>query len=215
MSLRVVYSKSFGVKYKAPICSKAFILYAVITLLTFILPFLFCYRSNGLWLKYETYREQPRVQFKLQYLLYAETSDHTSPLICGNFPRTLQITDACSTIKVIEEDTNIDGKNEFLDLELYLTTNDTVDVLSIALLLIFDFKIQDMCLFEMESMVVINHSSGLPGGRLNVFGDLDLIQKLPLVCSTRRPIRINKPILLFESPDWLVNIYEEYSKRTR
>lgn len=67
----------------------------------------------------------------------------------------------------------------------------------------------------MESMVVITHSSGLPGGRLNVFGDLDLVQKTPLVCSTRKPIRINKPTLLFESSDWLVNIYEEYSKRTR
>lgn len=47
MSVRVVYSKSYGVKYKASICSKAFILYAIITLLTFILPLLLCYRSNG------------------------------------------------------------------------------------------------------------------------------------------------------------------------
>lgn len=67
----------------------------------------------------------------------------------------------------------------------------------------------------MESMVVITHSSGLPGGKLDVFGDLDLVQKTPLVCSTRKPIRMNKPILSFESSDWLVNIYEEYSKRTR
>lgn len=67
----------------------------------------------------------------------------------------------------------------------------------------------------MESMVVITHSSGLPGGRLDVFGDLGLVQKTPLVCSTRKPIRMNKPILSFESPDWLVKIYEEYSKRTR
>jgi len=44
--------------------------------------------------------------------------------------------------KVIEEDINIDGKKEFLDLELYLTTNETLDVHSITLLLIFDFKIQ-------------------------------------------------------------------------
>lgn len=125
MSVYVVYSKSFGVKYKSSICSKAFILYAIISLLTFILPFIFCYRSNGklniftlfriasqctifilkfkisgLWLKYEKYREQPRVQFKLQYLLYAETSDPTSSLICGNFPRTLNTIDFCSTVKV-------------------------------------------------------------------------------------------------------------------
>lgn len=67
----------------------------------------------------------------------------------------------------------------------------------------------------MESMVVITHSTGLPGGGLHVFGDLDLVQKTPLVCSTRKPIRINNSILLFESPDWLVNIYEMYSKRIR
>jgi len=123
MSVRVVYSKSFGVKYKASVCSKAFILYVVITVLTFTLPLLICYRSSGnrlnniftsniatgyyfvllfsgLWIKYEKYREQPMVQFKLQYLLYAETSDPTSPLICGNFPRTLKTTGFCSTIKV-------------------------------------------------------------------------------------------------------------------
>jgi len=67
----------------------------------------------------------------------------------------------------------------------------------------------------MESMAVITHSSGFPGGRLDVFGDLNLVQKTPLVCTPRKPIRTNRPILLFESPDWLVNIYEEYSKRTR
>lgn len=73
---------------------------------------------------------------------------------------------------------------------------------------------QDLCLFEMESMAVIAHSSGLPGGRLDVFGDLDLVQKTPLVCSSKKPVRMNKPILSFDSSDWLVNIYEEYSKRT-
>lgn len=67
----------------------------------------------------------------------------------------------------------------------------------------------------MESMAVVTHSSGLPGGKLDVFGDLDLVQKTPLVCSTRNPVRINKPILLFESSDWLNNIYELYSKRSR
>lgn len=65
----------------------------------------------------------------------------------------------------------------------------------------------------MESMAVVTHSSVMQGGRLDVFGDLDFVQKTPLTCSTRKPIRMNKPILLFESPDWLVNIYEEYSKR--
>jgi len=64
-------------------------------------------------------------------------------------------------------------------------------------------------------MAVVTHSSGLPGGRLDVFGDLDLVQKTPLICSTRKPVRMNKPILSFESPDWLNNIYAEYSKRTR
>jgi len=67
----------------------------------------------------------------------------------------------------------------------------------------------------MESMAVITHSSGLPGGRLDVFGDLNLVQKTPLVCTPRKPNRMNRPILLFESPDWLVNIYKEYSERTR
>lgn len=67
----------------------------------------------------------------------------------------------------------------------------------------------------MESMAVVTHSSGLPGGKLDVFGDLDLVQKTPLVCSTRKPVRMNKPILLFESSDWLNNIYDLYSKRTR
>lgn len=75
------------------------------------------------------------------------------------------------------------------------------------------FSLKDLCLFEMESMVFITHSSGLPGGRLDVFGDLELVQKTPLICSTRKAIRMNKPILLFESSDWLLDIYEEYSKR--
>lgn len=67
----------------------------------------------------------------------------------------------------------------------------------------------------MESMAVISHNSGLPGGRLDVFGDLRLVQKTPLICSSKKPIRMNTPILFFESSDWLINIYKEYSKRTR
>lgn len=41
-----------------------------------------------------------------------------------------------------EEDTNIDGKKESLDLELLLAMNETLDVHSVTLLLIFDFKVQ-------------------------------------------------------------------------
>lgn len=67
----------------------------------------------------------------------------------------------------------------------------------------------------MESMAVITDSFGLPSGRLDVFGDLDLVQKTPLICSSRKPIRMNKPILFYETSDWLANIYNEYSKRTR
>lgn len=44
--------------------------------------------------------------------------------------------------KFKEEDVNIDGKKESLDLELHLTVNETLDIHSINLLLIFDFKIQ-------------------------------------------------------------------------
>ncbi|XP_050441968.1 transmembrane protein 231-like isoform X2 [Adelges cooleyi] len=158
--------------------------------------------------------EQPTVQFKLEYLMIAETSDPMAPVICGNFPNTIKTTGFCPIIKVNEEDTNIDGIKDLLNLELHLATNDTLDVHSVTLLLIFDFKIRELCLLEMESMVAITHSSALPGGRLNIIGDLNIVQRIPLDCSPKKPIRIKKRILQFEKSNWLANIYNDYSKRT-
>lgn len=64
------------------------------------------FKFSGLWLKHDRYREQPWVRFKLEYLLYAETSDPAGPLICGNFPRTLNNAGFCPTIKVYNNATD-------------------------------------------------------------------------------------------------------------
>ncbi|XP_050525505.1 transmembrane protein 231 [Daktulosphaira vitifoliae] len=214
MSVFEVYKQSLSVKYKASLCSKAFLLYLVIVLLTFFLPFLFCYKSHGLWLKYDKYLEQPEVEFKFEYLLISETSDPLVPLICGIYPEKVITTGFCPMIKVAEEDRNMDGIKDNLNFQLNLMTNETFDINSVTLLLFFNFKIHELCLLEMESMAVITHSSAIPGGKLDLIGDLKLVQKTPLDCSLKNPIRMKNSILQFETSDWLFNIYKDYLKRS-
>jgi len=74
----VIFQTYYEKQYKTPCCSCVAVSTCLIYLLAIILPFLFVYRTNGLWTEEGIYWEQPQIQLKQEFLLEILNADGTS-----------------------------------------------------------------------------------------------------------------------------------------
>jgi hypothetical protein len=74
----LIYQSNFEKQYRAPCCSCSFLSALVVYLLAFTLPFAFVYQTDGLWVKHQTYYEQPNVRFRNELLLEVLFADGQS-----------------------------------------------------------------------------------------------------------------------------------------
>ena len=134
------------------------------------------YRSQGFWMRTSTYGEQPDFHFKHELILIATTSagkylrikkriksnrhsnvlfDILTMFILGdqlgwstynpvnNF---LMDNVRIPVIKSREEDTNRDGLNDILDMEIRMPVQQDEEVVSVSLLLLFDVNLYKLVL---------------------------------------------------------------------
>nr|CAD7437698.1 unnamed protein product [Timema bartmani] len=177
------------------------------------------HEEEGFWIKSATYQEQPNIHFKHEYLLIVETDRIDSPVLCSTFRAFSKITNGinrCPMVKSREEDINQDGKFDELNIEIQVQLQQTDIALSVKLFLLFDYKLYKMSVFHMESLGVVQHSSSLPGARLDVVADLRLVQK-QLLYSRGRDSRFNMSVfdLTRLVPDAfnLQTLFKEYARR--
>uniref|UniRef100_A0A1B6CZK0 Transmembrane protein 231 n=1 Tax=Clastoptera arizonana TaxID=38151 RepID=A0A1B6CZK0_9HEMI len=178
-----VFTHNVIFKYKATLCSKATCILSVIIILTFLFPFLLSYNSHGFWLKTDSYKEQPDIHFKQDYLLILETNSQDLPFLCGTFPNLNKLSTIygyCSLVKIFENDHNSDGLNDHLYFEVEVKMLGKNEVKSVTLLLLFDYKISDYCWVQMEGLGLAQHNSPLSGNRLDFIADLTMVQRQPL-----------------------------------
>lgn len=123
----VAFSHSTKCKYKSTFWSKTTVFLAINGLFTFVFPFVIAfYTGNGIWIKYETYREQPTVKFKHKYFLLIETVtsadnyNDDGDVICGTFTKLITRPNRCSLVTVEEMDDNKDGKVDSIDFDLMI-----------------------------------------------------------------------------------------------
>ncbi|PAA78753.1 hypothetical protein BOX15_Mlig019546g2 [Macrostomum lignano] len=165
-------------KYKAGLCSKAFVFSFMCVAATFVFPIIIVYRSHGFWATEDTYREQPAVGFKRQAILQLQTSQQQYTWSTYPNLNNLQQSNLLSPVlRIREVDSNLDGRNDFLHLQMEIPLADTESVQSVGLMLVFDYWIVRMSNFRMESLALINYDSSLAGSTLTVSGDLTLNQK--------------------------------------
>ncbi|KAL1124054.1 hypothetical protein AAG570_001824, partial [Ranatra chinensis] len=169
---------------------------------------------SGLWLKTDTYREQPDVHFKYEYLILLETDRIEQPIICTTFPsleRSVKKFNKCPFIKVREEDVNRDGRNDLLHFEAQAVLPSSEIIQGATLMLLFDYKLYSHTWLEMESIGYLNAMTPMGGAQLNIFAELRLHQKQALM-SRGRDARYNISVvqgMKFHLP----TVLEKYATR--
>ncbi|KAL0968233.1 hypothetical protein UPYG_G00264120 [Umbra pygmaea] len=178
-----VYFHPVLIRYKTTICTKATLFVCIVFCLTYIPPLLVAYRSQGFWVKRNTYEEQPVVRFQYQTLIIAATSPSGDYVAWSTFPNfnNMQGTNLrIPFISVREEDQNQDGKLDLLKFQLDLPLTPDEQVYSIQLILTFSYQLFRMSTVVMQTLAFVQHSSSVPGSQLFISGDLQLQQRNPL-----------------------------------
>ncbi|KAG8196958.1 hypothetical protein JTE90_009017 [Oedothorax gibbosus] len=220
MAVYEVFSQPLAIKYKSSLCSKSTCFCLITSLLSLICPFLISYYTQGFWKKVDVYREQPDVSFKHKMLLVLETKSPQELIFWSTYKSLNQLINPHSqqivpSIEHREEDFNMDGKRDELQMtiEVPLTKQ---DVVSVKLILIFDYKLYLYSNLHMESAIYIHYSTSLPGSAFSAFGELSLHQREPL-SHTGQDTRFNNPVIEVSStelpPTRLENILLSYSRR--
>ncbi|BFZ12865.1 hypothetical protein BsWGS_15904 [Bradybaena similaris] len=219
MAMYEIFSHPELRRYKTSIFSKATLLMLAILILTFIPPLLIVYRSYGFWLREATYREQPRVAFKKEFILILDLQKDQNPVVYSTFQHYNQLVQSYLRIPVVkarEDDTNGDGKYDRLNLDIDIPMTAGDEVVSVKLLLFFYYKLRKFSQFHMESLGYIDYSSPVSGASLQVFSDLRLRQKQLLGyrgTDTRYNDTLVDPASPYAETYTLANIFRAYSSR--
>jgi transmembrane protein 231 len=75
MAFYTLFTNPISVSYKAKLFSQSSLFYFICTIANLILPLIIIYRSDGLWRKIETFREQADVNFKHQLIVSLDLKD--------------------------------------------------------------------------------------------------------------------------------------------
>ncbi|KAL4613700.1 transmembrane protein 231 isoform X1 [Arapaima gigas] len=219
MAVYEVYAHPALVKYRTAVCTKATLFVVAVLCVTYIAPLLVAYRSHGFWLKRSSYEEQPSVRFQYQLLLIVATSTSGDYVAWSTFPKFNSLQGnklRIPSTSAREEDQNQDGKLDRLHLLLELPLRPEEQVYSIQLLLTFSYQLSRMSSVVMQSLLLLQHSSSIPGSQLFLSGDLRLQQREPLLhrgLDTRYNVSIINANSPFSSSYDLAQIIEMYEER--
>ncbi|XP_053305353.1 transmembrane protein 231 [Spea bombifrons] len=219
MALYEIYSHPALIQYRSRVCSKATLFLLLVLGLTYIPPLLVAYRSHGFWLKQSTYEEQPNVRFRYEALLIAMNDLSGGYVAWSTFQEFNSLVGDRLRLPLVsarEEDKNQDGKMDQLYFRLELPLQATENIYGVQLILTFSYQLYRMSTFVMQSMVLIQHSSPIPGAQLYINGDLRLQQREPLKhqgLDTRYNFTVINGTSPFASAYELTNIIAVYQER--
>ncbi|KAJ8729312.1 hypothetical protein PYW08_000893 [Mythimna loreyi] len=186
MGLYNLFSHNVKVQYVSCFFSLATFFTLTITILNLILPFFIAYRGRGFWLRSHSFYEQPVVHFTYEYLLVAETDDHSRPIACGEtngkYVNVIRNEEDCTEFQVQEYDMTGDDKIDLLDFKLNLNLPQERTITSLAIILTLDFQLKSVCPMHMQSLAVINKEFATPPSGFKYFADLQFYQTSHLPC---------------------------------
>lgn len=210
-----IFSHSIDKYYIAPRWSCTYVFSLVCTVLTFVIPFYLCFspryglhnnsqsfsfrdRSTiatpvGIWLKHDTYREQPKVQFQYKLLLAAQLKEKTRN---DNIESMLHKELYYSTIHEVNElraesfrsastiarevDDDLDGVMDRLLTTIKMPLEANEYVFGVQAIVLIHYRLEAHVKMEMDAMAYVHHGAGLPGSKLTSVGDLNLRQMVPI-----------------------------------
>lgn len=219
MGLYRIHSEPVRRHYFAAACSCSALFQLVVIAILIVSPYLLAYNSEGMWIFERCYRFQPDVRYKHQAYFIAQNGSDFSSMAWStnaNFNKLVQKRLRVPTLRSYEEDTNLDGKKEYLDIELELPLNDYEKIDRMTILLLFDYQLSDLTSLRMESAAYYEFTGSGSGSSLSVDGHLVFHQRDPLEWDGVRDVYntavINSSSLNPVDYD-LVNVLQNYEDR--
>ena len=180
-----------------PICKRffvsrfsvAYLVKVASILLAMIIPYILTLSPKdyplGIWLKRDSYREQPEVNFQYKVIVVAQIKDefgdpneiYYSSMYELNAlrPETFR----AASVSSQEVDENLDGLVDLLALNIRIPTIKE-EVYGIQALIFLNYRLQNHVRLDMESLAYVQHNGGLPASGFSSRGDLLLRQNQPL-----------------------------------
>ncbi|PIK58094.1 putative transmembrane protein [Apostichopus japonicus] len=179
--------------------------------------------SKRFWIREAFYREQPSVVFKHGILLVLGMRDgsYVTWSTYSNFNLLEQSHLIIPVVKTREEDVNRDGKSDKLHFNLEVPVSDSQDVVSVEMILVFDYKLNVFAIFALLHTsygvdAFIQRASFAAGAKFVAEGDLRLQLKQPLAhkgSDTRYNVAIIDENSVFVEDYTLSNIFSNYLSR--
>ncbi|XP_062508277.1 transmembrane protein 231-like [Corticium candelabrum] len=185
MALLTVFTDNVIRQYRTSIVSKGLLFQLVVFVTTIVVPFFVAYSSRGFWMREGTYREQADVTFRREVVLTLSGYQRTRIFFSSfsSFNHLLSDQLRVPLIRSREEDSNFDGLSDVLhfSLEMPLLPND--EVVSVQLLLFFDYRLKKYSELTLQGMIIMDESTPIQSAKFHFSGRLRLRQSGPLPAS--------------------------------
>ena len=235
----LVFVTPYKKTYSSEFCSLSTLIGFVFLVLAILIPLFAAFSSEDFWLRLKEYLEQPKIDFTNDYILYVSTFDSNNNPIntffdssnktlndminkIGNYNLNSNLNlisreDKASISKYSYDDDN-DGINDRLIIryetnkEEIITNNNNIDV---KLIFFVNYRLTKEVKLLMTPMIYVDIPIISGAKEINLSGDLELVQKSPIVSTTvtsqiynkKKPLTVDEKL---NSPLDLLNIYNEY-----
>jgi len=235
----LVFVTPYKKTYSSEFCSLSTLIGFVFLVLAILIPLFAAFSSEDFWLRLKEYLEQPKIDFTNDYILYVSTFDSNNNPIntffdssnkilndminkIGNYNLNSNLNlisreDKASISKYSYDDDN-DGINDRLIIryetnkEEIITNNNNIDV---KLIFFVNYRLTKEVKLLMTPMIYVDIPIINGAKEINLSGDLELVQKSPIVSTTvtsqiynkKKPLTVDEKL---NSPLDLLNIYNEY-----
>ena len=235
----LVFVTPYKKTYSSEFCSLSTLIGFVFLVLAILIPLFAAFSSEDFWLRLKEYLEQPKIDFTNDYILYVSTFDSNNnpnntffdssnktlnDMInkIGNYNLNSNLNlisreDKASISKYSYDDDN-DGINDRLIIryetnkEEIITNNNNIDV---KLIFFVNYRLTKEVKLLMTPMIYVDIPIINGAKEINLSGDLELVQKSPIVSTTvtsqiynkKKPLTVDEKL---NSPLDLLNIYNEY-----
>jgi len=177
-----VYAEPLLQRYLAPRGTLAYCFSWVYIITLLVVTYLVTYWTGAMWAKETIYVEQPKVDFRREFIIYAHGDTEDSAFAYTTWSKynewlgnTLWIPEA----RVHAVDPDRDGKAESWVVNLKFPLPSSSTVTNIQGFFFFDYILQDKVWASFESMASFDLSFSTPTAYVYVDGELSVHQKLP------------------------------------
>ena len=235
----LVFVTPYKKTYSSEFCSLSTLIGFVFLVLAILIPLFAALSSEDFWLRLKEYLEQPKIDFTNDYILYVSTfNSNNNPINTffdssnktlndminkiGNYNLNSNLNlisreDKASISKYSYDDDN-DGINDRLIIryetnkEEIITNNNNIDL---KLIFFVNYRLTKEVKLLMTPMIYVDIPIINGAKEINLSGDLELVQKSPIVSTTvtsqiynkKKPLTVDEKL---NSPLDLLNIYNEY-----